>query len=263
MPDHPRKGRNFFERFTTSGLFFMLIGGCLLYAAYETMGIAHPSLSFVMVVSGVAILLYGTGTQGVGEVDSHGYKVAIAGGAGVLALCIGWGIVSRSTDIKTAFQMQKQYIQVFIKPTQDGISPNLFSRYMTVVSLEGEEIPVARHGNISVAYVGYFMSDKYTPSLEITLYPDPTKPSTDSTLATPSDTIPFLLDLGRNTKQVDYSSFIDFPRYKISAVVGLKAPKADRSQTQDVDANQVDVNQRVVPGGAEPPRVPILSGEQH
>jgi hypothetical protein len=78
-----------FWRTVSSGLFFMAVGCVFLVVAAYTMGETHSSLSFVLVVVGVAILLYGTGTQGMGQLDSHvgtaKYKVAVAGGAGALA----------------------------------------------------------------------------------------------------------------------------------------------------------------------------------
>jgi len=57
-------------RFTSSGLFFMIVGAIFLYVAFNTMGRTHAAMSFVFVVVGVAILLYGTGTQGIGDFDS-------------------------------------------------------------------------------------------------------------------------------------------------------------------------------------------------
>src|SRR5688500_12353979 len=52
---------------TVSVFFFMIVGSIFLYFAYDTLGRAHAAMSCVFVVVGVAILLYGTGTQGIGE----------------------------------------------------------------------------------------------------------------------------------------------------------------------------------------------------
>jgi hypothetical protein len=130
--------RNAFERFTMSGLFFMIFGSVLLLIAHLSMGNTHSSLSFILVVSGVAILLYGTGTQGIGQFANSTYKVAIAGGAGVLSLVIGYGIVVKEDSIQKAFQTQTRYIKLVIKPTtQDGITGSFLANYFAVVSIDG------------------------------------------------------------------------------------------------------------------------------
>jgi hypothetical protein len=46
--------------FTQSGIFFILLGLILLLVAYWGLGIVHSTFSFVLVVLGVAILLYGS-----------------------------------------------------------------------------------------------------------------------------------------------------------------------------------------------------------
>jgi hypothetical protein len=119
-----------FNQFTSSGLFFMIVGAGFLLVAAITLNTAHASFSFVLVVIGVAVLLFGTGTQGVGEAQATGYKVAIAGGAGVIAFCVGWGIIHYADSIKTVFQIEKKYIRVVLVGV-DG-SSNL-SSYVPVV----------------------------------------------------------------------------------------------------------------------------------
>src|SRR5262249_933268 len=101
-----------FNQFTSSGLFFMLIGATFLVVAALTLNTSHATFSFVLVVVGVAVLLFGTGTQGVGEAEAPGYKVAIAGGAGIIAFCVGWGIIHYAEEIKTVFQVEKKYVRV-------------------------------------------------------------------------------------------------------------------------------------------------------
>ena len=51
--------------FFSSGIFFILLGGFLLYAAvFLIHGENHTSFTFIFVVLGVAILLYGTHPKG-------------------------------------------------------------------------------------------------------------------------------------------------------------------------------------------------------
>jgi hypothetical protein len=60
----PSHGWDYFVQITTSGLFFMVVGIAFLVVAGSTITRTHSALTFVLVVVGVAILLYGTGTQG-------------------------------------------------------------------------------------------------------------------------------------------------------------------------------------------------------
>jgi hypothetical protein len=68
--------------FVSSGFFFLILGGVLLFIAQDRMSTNHAGITFVLVVLGVALLLYGTGTQGMGQFNSGagaGYNIAIAG----------------------------------------------------------------------------------------------------------------------------------------------------------------------------------------
>src|SRR6185312_5173823 len=100
-------------QFTTTGLFFMIVGCVFLLIAAVTLGPVHAAFSFVLVVVGVAILLFGTGTHSMGafrsDEASAKYKVRIAGAAGILAFCIAFGIVKFSPEMKSAFQIEKKY----------------------------------------------------------------------------------------------------------------------------------------------------------
>lgn len=95
-----------------TSLFFILLGIAFLYVAYTTMYAAHATFTFVLVVVGVAILLYGTGTQGAGNFNSDigalTYKIGIAGGAGILALCIGYGVLEFSPKMRDAFAIERK-----------------------------------------------------------------------------------------------------------------------------------------------------------
>src|SRR5262249_39091472 len=117
-PTIPKTFREWLIAFPSSGLFFMIIGGAILWEAYATMGTAHSAMSFILVVVGVAILLYGTGTQGIGQWSSGqpseqlaSYKVAMAGGAGVIAFCVAGGIIAFRTQIKEAFRIEQGYMR--------------------------------------------------------------------------------------------------------------------------------------------------------
>jgi hypothetical protein len=147
--------------FFSSGAFFMLVGAVTLWLAYLTMGPASAIFSFILVVIGVAILLFGTGTQSMGEFNSDpaaaGYKVKLAGGAGVLAFCIAVGIVMKYPDMKQAFQIERKYLTVQVEPKGDGYSK--FDNFAADISINGNSLPVMRKGDYIIVYVPYLVSE--------------------------------------------------------------------------------------------------------
>jgi hypothetical protein len=151
-----------FFSFVSSGFFFMLVGCAFLFVAAQTMGPTHAMMSFVLVVVGVAILLFGTGTQSVGEFDSKrdeaNYKVKMAGGAGALAFCIAAGIVYYHPKMKSAFQIEKKYFVVKVQPL-----PHLtFDKYLAQFSIEGVPVPSMQRGQFMLVYVPYLESEEKT-----------------------------------------------------------------------------------------------------
>jgi hypothetical protein len=141
-----------------NAFFFILLGLILLGCAYGTLAIGvHTSFSFVLVVLGVAILLFGTGTQGVGKFESSttAAKVngAIAGGAGLLALAVGYGMAVYGSDMQRAFGVETHYVVVKLLPNNDGASS--FVNYWAEFSIDGEPIPSVRRGDVLLAFVPY------------------------------------------------------------------------------------------------------------
>lgn len=253
----PPPSTNAFERFTTSGLFFMLFGSVLLLLAELSMGHTHSSLSFILVVTGVAILLYGTGTQGIGQFGNNSYKIAIAGGAGVLSLVIGYGIVVKQDSIKEAFQTQTKYIKLVIVPTTgDGISGSFFDNYVPVVSLDGGfEVPSVRQRRTIEAYVN-LEQVRNGAALEISLYQDPKLDEMRKKLGKPFETVN--ISIGKVADgDIRRGSWSDLPVYTISAPINLKASGADRSQALSADNHQTGGQTRLT----NPPPIDLLVGE--
>jgi hypothetical protein len=127
------------------------------------MGQTHSAMSFVFVVVGVAILLYGTGTQGIGQFDSGEnaekvarYKVALAGGAGVLAFCVAGGIIKYSQDIKSAFQIEQRYLRFHIKG--HGYQADGIGRYIPDIKINGNPVPAVRRGDYIEVYAPYILT---------------------------------------------------------------------------------------------------------
>ncbi|MDP3896416.1 MAG: hypothetical protein Q8Q62_07045 [Mesorhizobium sp.] len=154
-----------FWYFVSSGFFFMLVGAVSLTFAFYSMGNTHASFTFVLVVVGVAVLLYGTGTQGVGNFETTSgaatYKLGIAGGAGILAFAVAYGIVAKAPEIKRAFQIEKRYLRLSFEPSaKDGVST--FENYVPEVIIEGTAAPVHRNGDAFVVFVSYFDNQPLT-----------------------------------------------------------------------------------------------------
>jgi hypothetical protein len=148
-----------FYKFCSSGLFFITLGLVLLYVANRSIGHAHAGMTFVLVVLGVALLLYGTGTQGTADLktDSNAakYNVAIAGGAGVLAFCVAYGIIEFSPQMREAFQIERKFIRLQIQEVGREAIP----LYASAFKIDGEEVPFSRRNGMIEILIPYLSSD--------------------------------------------------------------------------------------------------------
>lgn len=158
---YPTSFREFLLGFPSSGLFYMLLGGILLFIAQSRIETMHAAFTFVLVVLGIAMLLYGTGTQSTGNFSSDTtaakYNIAIAGGAGVLALCVAFGMVTYYSSMADAFRPEKKYLRVLVKST-DGSSKIAY--YTSQFFIDGTPIPSVLRGNSYIEiFVPYTLSD--------------------------------------------------------------------------------------------------------
>lgn len=159
----PQAPRTAMENFLSSGAFFIALGLVLLLAAYVGLSFGvHTSFSFVLVVLGVAILLFGTGTQGIGRLESEAakgrYSVAIAGGAGVLAIAIGFGMVEKGRDIQTVFDLQTRHVKLKLRPKADSTGD--FSQYWGQFTVDGVPIPSINQGDFFTVILPYYYNDR-------------------------------------------------------------------------------------------------------
>jgi len=99
------------KTFFSSGLFFMLLGGLIMYFGYRLSSdpFTHSAFEFLVVILGLALFLFGTGTSASGEGTSGQVKVAIAGGAGVLAMVLGFGVAHWREDLTAADRNPRTY----------------------------------------------------------------------------------------------------------------------------------------------------------
>jgi hypothetical protein len=244
--------------FLSSGFFFTALGLLLLLLAFIGLGVVHTTFSFVLVVLGVAILLYGTGTQGMGrfETDSNSvkYNVALAGGAGVLAFCVAFGIVKYYSDMKQAFGLQTKYVIVVMKPHKD--SESTFSNYHSEFNVEGNAVPSMKRGDNVLVYVPFLESqgDK-TQRVSYSFIRDPAYPN------------PSLLDKLKDDVDIDIGQAaasnggFDFPVLRIDPfdMRSSEAPKANKTtaaSTQSAEARQLTpAKGAVAPDPVAPPQL--------
>jgi hypothetical protein len=210
--------------FFSSGVFFMLVGAAALTAAYLTHYQAHSSFTFIMVVVGVAILLYGTGTQGAGNFDGSvgaaRYRIGVAGGAGILAFAVAMGIVLKAPEIQRAFQIERKYVQLVFQGERDGISD--LSDYVSDVRVNGNAVPTFRSGDSIVAFVPFVHGDdrqKLFLSADF-YYVGPPEARNKALLAR----IPYRDELpASRLRDIEIAGGGDFPRYDQPVTIRMVA----------------------------------------
>lgn len=97
------------KAFFQSGVFYILLGCLFLVAAWVALRDTHSVFVFLLAILGVAILLFGTGTQAAGDATTGNMKIAMAGGAGVLAAVFGFGVISYNSEIPRVFKRTVDY----------------------------------------------------------------------------------------------------------------------------------------------------------
>ena len=222
---------NRFMQFAASGVFFMLVGFLFLLMAYLTVGHTFASMSFVLVVVGVGILLFGTGTQGVGDLVSgqdatslFKYKIALAGGAGITAFCVAGGIIAYHDQMKRAFQIEQGYLRLDIYGK--GVAKEDMSHYLPEITVNGEVVPAVRRGRYIEAYVPYFFNDNSTFEIQAKLH---LIDEATSLLLAPEGNFKVVLKTGgeiidddEGGHKYDNPGGFDFPRYALRTPIQLK-----------------------------------------
>lgn len=139
------------RRVLESGAFYFFAGlGLLLYAKQGTDAAEHPSITFILAMLGVAIMLFGTGSQATGAIATAGGSLpslpkkandvavteettsgggtssgdwgpfkanaVIAGGAAVLTAIFGFGVIHFAKDIPVVFRDYGGYNRIMIRP---------------------------------------------------------------------------------------------------------------------------------------------------
>jgi len=155
--------------FFATPLFFILLGCAFLFAAWRLMQETHPSFVFLLAILGISIVLYGTGTQGVGnaEFKEVPVKVAVAGGAGVLACVFGFGVLWQSAKISDVFKTTHQYGLVVLQ-NETGSLFDLTTLRIAARSLDGRQLHLlSKADSVEIVTPILFVSDKVRICVEI------------------------------------------------------------------------------------------------
>jgi hypothetical protein len=102
------------KSFFGSPVFFIALGTLFLYCALVLLDETHSGFVFILAVLGIAMILFGTGSQGIvsGELPqgtAGKLSVGIAGGAAALAAIFGFGIVHLEPGIQDFFKRTIDY----------------------------------------------------------------------------------------------------------------------------------------------------------
>jgi hypothetical protein len=123
------------------GILFIALGfGILLWARYD-LGEVHTVFSFVQIVLGTAVFLFGTGTTGTGSAELGNYRLYVAGGAGVLAFAIGAAMTWQSQQMKDVFRDQTGFARASFDVTWGSIRDENRTLKSVTALTNNEELP--------------------------------------------------------------------------------------------------------------------------
>jgi hypothetical protein len=244
-----------------SGVFFMVLGGCLLFLAQKYMPTNHAGITFVLVVLGVALILYGTGTQGAGQLNSSAeYNIAIAGGAGVVAFAVAYGMIRYSTDMRNAFQPERKFVRVFVQGG-DGLTD--ITKYASTFEMDGSPIPAAPAGNKTVEIYIPYLPFEITRS---TSNSDASGSNSDAKKKVGETAImPILDDLGMCTTEENREAAHQLDQHATPKVITARFHRVqgksdDRAKSEDSQDFLVRLDERIfrsTDGGVEFPKYPV------
>lgn len=132
-----------------------------LYLIYRGMvwDDAHSSFTFVLIVLGCAVFLFGTGSQATAHVSQKGLSdasasVVIVGGAAVLTMLISFGLIQYHTEIGDAFSKRTKYVSlpIQLETKRDGRPVPGYLAEARILN-SGEMLPTFRRNNITFVNV--------------------------------------------------------------------------------------------------------------
>jgi hypothetical protein len=139
--------------FFASPMFFILLGALFIYCALILLDETHTGFVFILAVLGIAMILFGTGSQAVlsGELPPAAVgkiSVGIAGGAAALAAIFGYGIVYLESGIQEFFKRTVDY--GFVELTTAGTANqtvDLDEHIVSATTIEGRPLHLWKQTN--------------------------------------------------------------------------------------------------------------------
>ena len=149
------------------------------------------------------------------------YNVALAGGAGALALAIGFGMIQFGPQMQRAFDVETRYVIVTLRPNPDGSSS--FKDYWAEFDIDGVPIPSVRRGDALLAFVPYFDTQKdATKHVWYRLRPQDPRSVSASFKTTIFDKIDVpLAHVNRNNSGFDFPVYDNTPPVDMRSTTGV------------------------------------------
>lgn len=220
----------------------MLFGTGFLLFAFANGQRAHSAMTFILVVIGSAMVLFGTGTQASGDVDGtdegRAYKIKIAGGAGVMSLIIGFGLVQKGKDLKGVFRPERTIVVATLIAERSD-APAALSDYYVEAYLDNLPVPVVRRDRIIELYIPVTSADimqKTSPTVNIQLIHRSEGRVAD--LIDPRPKVDAQLKLGELN---DQSGGYEFQRYSSPIKITLQRAQAGLEPTSEIKLPDSDI----------------------
>ncbi len=186
--------------FFSSGNFYIVLGCLFLWVAFSKADDTHSALIFILVILGVAIVLYGTGTQAAGTGSAQAptndqikANIAIAGGAGVLAAFFGFGIISYKDDLVGVFKRTIDYgvIELSLGADNTTSATTKFDRYEVAAHLPGSRpLPLWKNESSIQIFVPILsLNDPSEVNVVLRPKPDLARRDQQETISIPSITV--------------------------------------------------------------------------
>ncbi|WP_224407298.1 hypothetical protein [Afifella sp. IM 167] len=240
--------------FSESGIFFILLGAVVLWIAFTTHAdpATHSAFTFVFVVLGVALVLYGTGTQSTGRFEAPPgqrfvVQASLAGGAGVIALLLGYGMLEKYPEIRAAFASQSNYVVVPIRPRDELGNEIILDDFAIEVRFHDENVPVYRQGRSFLALMpvpSTALDQSRSIKFDVELYYIKSTPNPQieahvegSDEITLSDINNYFLERGFGFRRLEEERTISLPIYRTHGSVPA-IRNADNPPTEGIGVNR-------------------------
>jgi hypothetical protein len=240
------------KAFFQSAVFYIMLGCMFLFTAYYLLDRSHSAFVFLLAILGIAIVLYGTGTQAAGTGRTGDDKVgpnmniAIAGGAGVLAAFFGFGVLHYQRDLAEVFKHNYDYGVLQLARGNQGQSISLSDFDITANLPDGRSLPLWKDKN-SIHIMVPIYSESVPTDILVQVKQRSSSPADLNT-----DPVPYTVNWSNEVRRVrDVANNILLVKTNILTLT--KTTMDARNPVAD------DTLNRLMAVGQNPPRPPVLS----